>query len=126
MSGDDDGARAGREVGDDLIRAEETLLVVGGGELLGEVVRADGTKVASRAVRENVLVASSSSELLCASPGTQTEQTDLGSTGSVLSGTSSDVGNLVVLLDVGVAVRTCATMGKILWRGELAGPAVAA
>lgn len=46
MSGDDDGARASREVGDDLVRAEEALLVVGGGELLGEIVGANSTEVA--------------------------------------------------------------------------------
>ena len=107
MASDDDGTRAGREVGHNLVRAEETLLVVCGSELLSKVVGADGTEVPSGSIGHHVLAAIviASAQRL---PSTEQGKTDLGSTGSVLGGTTSDVGDLVVLLDVGVAERTCA------------------
>lgn len=54
---DHDGAGARRLVGDDLVRAVETLLLVCRPELVRQVVRPDRTEVRRRARRENVLFA---------------------------------------------------------------------
>lgn len=65
VASNDDSARAGGLVLDDLVRAEEAFLLVGSGELLGEVVGTDSAEVAGRARREDVLHTLASARGLC-------------------------------------------------------------
>lgn len=109
MVSDDDGAGTGRLVGHDLVRGLEALAVVGSTELVRERVGADGAEVGGGASREDVLSKVDRSERArsrLASFGREGArcETDLSSAGRVLGSTTGDVQDLVVLLQVGVAV----------------------
>lgn len=60
VAGDDDGASSGLLAVEDLVGGLNTLFVVGGSELLGEVVVSDGTDVGGRVGGEDVLLEESS------------------------------------------------------------------
>lgn len=111
MASDDDSARAGRLALDDLVGGLEALLVVGGAELVRERVGADGAEVGGRVGGEDVLRASEEG----ISAGVKEDGREvgeeagrkgkyLGGAGGVLGGTAGDVVDLVVLLEVVVAV----------------------
>lgn len=111
VAGDDDGAGTGRLVLDDLVRGLEALLVVGGAELVRERVLADAAEVGGRVGREDVLCVFTSGSFSTRRSNTGThdrqEGAHLSSAGAVLGGTTGDVEDVVVLLQVVVAaIRT--------------------
>jgi hypothetical protein len=56
VSGDENGAGSGLLAGVDLVGGLDALPLVGGSELLGEVVVSDGTDVGDRSGRADVLL----------------------------------------------------------------------
>lgn len=111
MTSDNDSASTSGLVLDDLVSTLQSLLVVGSPQLIGEGVGTDSTEVGGRSFGENVLPAytSVSSRLDCcyeerAEAEEKEKQTNLSTTSSVLSGSTSNVVDLVVLLKVIVAV----------------------
>ena len=55
MASDDDGASSGRLVLDDLVSRDDTLLLVGGAKLVGEIILSNTSEVGGRALGKNVL-----------------------------------------------------------------------
>jgi hypothetical protein len=117
VAGDDHGASSSGLVLDNLVGRDDTLLLVGSTELVGEVVLADSSEVGGRASGENVLFcAKAVSEV--APRAAQGYRTHLSSTGAVLSSSSSDVGDLEVLGEVLVAGEGESEGGNVV-AGEL-------
>lgn len=78
VAGDDDGAGASGDLGLDLVDGAQALLLVGGAELLRQVVLANTAKVGSGVLGEDVL----------------------GTSSGVLRGSSSNVGDVVLVDDL--------------------------
>jgi hypothetical protein len=103
VASDDNSASTGRLVLDDLVSRVKTLLLVGSTELVRERVGTDGTEVGGRVVGKDVL--SSKEGWWKRGEERKTKKTDLGTTSGVLGSSTGDVVDLVVLLEVLVAVR---------------------
>ena len=114
MASNNDGASSRRLVLDDLVGGMESFLLVRGTELGSEVVGSDGAEVGSRSGGENVLSReiTSISRRICSRRG----RADLSGPGSVLGGSTSDVDDFVVLLEVGVAISTFHHQSRYFFR----------